>query len=335
MSNNTHILTNLERIQQVIVNGDQPLYGVFNNERVGRILSGVTLENSPYHGQPSRRSLRIKYVDKGQDLAIIFGLDANLFGEKYLQAISGDGREARRIRTLHSSSLISLLCFYGVTETNPLYLYLEGRRIAFNRSAFEVKTPVGTDKNGNIHESNMDVVLTGKDIATQKPVILFLESKFSEYLSWACYSGISNSVYGEVYSQLKKGKYLDRMGLMYEDDPENNGYSNLSSAKGRTLHYAGGIKQMVSHCMGVRNAADSETYKNCDIYLGTILYRFPNSIDMESRKFNDYNQIYGILTEGLNDLFGSKIKVLKQCLTYQEVFKSYDLDDSVRTFYSL
>ena len=134
MSNNKHTLTNLERIKQVIVDGEQPLYEMFHNERVGRILSDVTLEKSLYHGQPSKRSLRIKFVDKGQDLAIIFGLKSGLFGEKYLQAISGDGHEARRIRTLHSSSLISLLCFYGVSEERPLHLSFDNRDVLFTET---------------------------------------------------------------------------------------------------------------------------------------------------------------------------------------------------------
>lgn len=335
MSNNKHTLTNLERIKQVIVDGEQPLYEMFHNERVGRILSDVTLEKSLYHGQPSKRSLRIKFVDKGQDLAIIFGLKSGLFGEKYLQAISGDGHEARRIRTLHSSSLISLLCFYGVSEERPLHLSFDNRDVLFTETSFEVKNPVGIDENGKNHESNMDVVLTGKDVKTHKPVILFLESKFSEYLSWGTYSGISNHVYGEIYSQLSRGKCLERMGLKYENDSDNKGYSTLSSITGRTRHYAGGIKQMISHYLGVGNAAESKEYKGYDIYLGEILYRFPDSIDHKGHRFRDYDHLYRVLAEGLNELSEGRFKTLGYCLTYQDVFKAFDLDDSVRAFYFL
>ena len=329
---NTH---NLKKIQKTIVDGPQPLYELFNHESVGRLLSSVQLEYGPYLDRISKKSLRFKMVDKGQDLAMIFGLNPVVFGEKYLQAISGDGQEGRRIRTLHSSALLCLLCFYGLSEKRPLIMSLDGRSVKFTHSTFEVKTPIGTDETGRMHESNMDVVLSGKDMATGKRVIFFLESKFSEYLSWGRYSGISNHVYRKTYAQLFNGNYLDRMGIKLEDSPENEGYSDLSSIKDRTLHYAGGIKQMVSHCLGVNKATGSETYKDSDIYLGTILYRFPNSIDTEGRKFEDYNQIYSVLREGLNDLFGSKVTILKQCLTYQDVFKTYDLEDSIRTFYSL
>lgn len=335
MSKQNHTNYNLSKIQQVIDEGKQPLYELFNNEKVGNILSNVILENTPFRGRVSEKSLRIKLVDKGQDLASIFGLDHRTFGEKYLQAISGDGQEARRIRTLHSSSLLALLCFYGISEKRPLVLGIDGRTVTFTASAFEVKNYVGTDEYGKDHESNIDVALIGEEVAMGKKIVLFLESKFSEYLTWGKYCGISSHVYGEIYDQLTKGKYLERMGLKLEASPFNTRYSDLSALKGDTLHYAGGIKQMISHFLGVRNAADDKAYKDCDIYLGEILYKFPDSIDVEGRKFQDYNQIYGILAEGLNGLTDSKFKVIDHCLTYQEVFRNYEMEDAVRAFYSL
>ncbi len=105
---------NQKLIQSVIEIGPQQLYEIFNNESVERILSGVTLENTLFRGKRSQKSLSIKHMDTGQDLACIFGLDWKIFADKYLQATSGDGQEARRIRTLHSSSLLCLLCFYHV-----------------------------------------------------------------------------------------------------------------------------------------------------------------------------------------------------------------------------
>ena len=92
---------------------------------------------------------------------------------------------------------------------------------------------------------------------------------------------------------------------------------------------------MISHFLGVKNVADSIEYANCDIYLGEILYRFPNSIDVNQRKIDDYSTLYKILAEGLNSLTDSKFRVVSKCLTYQDVFKNYELDPSVRTFYSL
>ena len=93
----------------------------------------------------------------GQDIACIFRLNPKVFAEKYQQAISGLGQEARRIRTLHSSSLLCLLCFYGVSEERPLSLNLEGRQITFTSSRFEVKSLVGTDETGQ-QENNMRIM---------------------------------------------------------------------------------------------------------------------------------------------------------------------------------
>ena len=326
---------NQKLIQSVIENGPQQLYEIFNNESVERTLSGVTLENTLFRGKRSQKSLSIKHMDTGQDLACIFGLDWKIFADKYLQATSGDGQEARRIRTLHSSSLLCLLCFYGVSEERPLNLIVEGRQVAFTSSQFEVKNPVGTDETGKEHNSNMDVVLYGIDTQTGKKVILFLESKFSEYLTWGKYGGISNHVYQKIYAQLCHGGVLERMELKYEECPDKPGYSDLASVKGKTMHYAGGIKQMVSHFLGVKNTTAGKQFEDYDIYLGEILFRFPGSIEDAQRKFNDYDGLYKTLAEGLNQLSEDNFKVLGQCLTYQDVFKDYDLEESVRSFYSL
>ena len=331
-SNNNH---SLKRIQKTIEEGPQPLYELFNNNAVGKILADVQLENGPWFDRISKKSLRIKFVDKGQDLACIFGLNPKVFADKYLQATSGDGQEARRIRTLHSSSLLCLLCFYGISEERPLRLNLEGRQITFTSSQFEVKNLVVTGKTGGDHQSNMDVVLTGKDAQTGKEVILFLESKFSEYLTWGKYSGISNHVYQKTYDQLFNAGVLERMGLKYEECPDKPGYSDLASVKGKTMHYAGGIKQMVSHYLGVKNAAEGKLYEGYDIYLGEVLFKFPDSIEGAQRKFNDYDGLYMTLAEGLNQLSEDKFKVIDKYLTYQDVFKDNELEESVRSFYSL
>ena len=328
---------NTTKKKEAYSNSQQPISELFNTVSARRVLENMPLENTCWHGKVSKKSLSIKCKDtkKGEDLAHFFRLDSNTFEDKYLQATSGDGQEARRIRTLHSSSLLCLLCFYGVSEERPLSLNLEGRQVTFTSSQFEVKNLVGTDETGKEHHSNMDVVLCGRDVQTGKKVILFLESKFSEYLAWGKYSGISNHVYRKTYAKLFNGGVLERMGLKYEECPDNPAYSDLASIKGKTLHYAGGIKQMVSHFLGVKNVATGKQYEDYDIYLGEILYRFPESVDPEGNKFDDYTRLYGILAEGLNSISESKFKIIGHCFTYQDVFQSYDLDNAVREFYSL
>ena len=327
-------MNNLELIQQVMEG--KPLYALFNRPEVDCMLQGVTLEKTPWRGELSNKSLRIKCSDSNEctDLIKIFGLNEGVFPAKYKKAIGGDGKEAQKIRTLHSSSLIGLLCFYDVSDTKPLRLTIDGRNFSFTASSFEEKNLVGLDETGNPHYSNMDVVLYGKDLISGKPVVLFLESKFSEYLTWGQYSKISNHVYKETYSKLISNGCLGRMGLKFEDNPDEAGYSVLSSDKGKTRHYAGGIKQMVSHFIGIEKISEEYRNKGYDVYLGEILFLF-SSIDDGPEKFNDYSRLYDLLAVGLNDLSESKFKVLDHCLTYQDVFSGFELDRDVRQFYAL
>lgn len=313
---------------------NNPVYSLFDNAEVLKFLDGLEIEKSIWKDNiKSERSLRFSTKDSKQpyDLIKSFHLNPKSFPDKFSKAIEGDGQEHRRIRTLHSSSLISLLCFYNVSETNPLCISIDGHDIEFTESSFEERNWIGNDEDGKPHNSNMDVLLIGRNKITDKKAVLFLESKFSEYLSWGKHTGISNSVYWDTYDKLFR--YLELMGLKYEPMKNNKQYSELVSIKGRTNHYASGIKQMISHFMGVSNV--TKEYNNYDIYLGTILYRFPETVDPNNKKFNDYTGLYDILTEGLNSISESKFKVIGQCLTYQDVFKSYDLDSAVRAFYSL
>ena len=327
-------MSNIQQIENVVEKN--PLYSIFNRPEVDNILRNATLVKTLWRGDSSDRSLSIRRdnVKDSADLISLFGLNRKSFPFKFKEATDGDGQEARRIRTLHSSSLISLLCFYDVSALKPLHLIVDGRNVSFTTSRFEVKNPVGIDDSGKAHNSNIDVVLLGTDMESGKPVALFLESKFSEYLTWGKYSKISKRVYENIYSRLSDNGCLTQMGLKIEDNPDEEGYSVLASIKGRTRHYAGGIKQMVSHFLGVQNVA--KEFRDCgiDVYLGEILYSFPDSIDNNHDKFDDYCRLYGTLAKGLNGL-APNFKVIEQCFTYQDVFREYDLDHAVKTFYSL
>lgn len=317
---------------------NNPVYSIFDNKEVLSLLEGLKVEKTIWKGGiRSERSLCLATQEPKQpeDLITAFNLDVQSFPEKFNEAIAGDGQEYRRIRTLHSSSLISLLCFYSVSKEKPLIISIEGHDVEFFESHFEKKNLIGCDEEGKPHESNIDVFLRGQDKATGKNVVLFLESKFSEYLSWGKHSNISNHVYRKIYEQLSKSGYLYKMGLKLAPMENVEQYSELASISGSTQHYAGGIKQMISHFLGVKNVADSTDYEDCDLYLGEILYRFLESVDPNNDKFNDYTQLYGILAEGLNSISDSKFKVVGQCFIYQDVFKVFDLDKAVRAFYSL
>lgn len=98
-----------------------------------------------------------------------------LFATKFRMACSGSGNEIDKITTMHSSSLLALLSFFNVTEKNKLTIPgLDG--YLFEKSFFEFKNKVIKSP------SNVDVVLLGKN-KNGKKVILFLESKFTEYFT--------------------------------------------------------------------------------------------------------------------------------------------------------
>lgn len=308
--------TVLEKLEIIIKKN--AIYEIFNNDEACKIFDNHTIIGTPWQGKSSQRSLSIECADTKdpKDLIEIFAVDKTSFSKKFKQAIDGDGQEDKRIRTLHSSALLCLLCFYGISEEKPLELELDNRKVTFSNSEFEVKNGVWKG-----HYSNIDVVLCGED-ENGKKVKLFLESKFLEYLNWGKYTGISEEVYGTTYKQLESS-FAD-MGLAYND-------GTLCSAKGDTQHYAGGIKQMISHFIGLQNEIKNGKYSDADIYLGTILYKF----DKEEEMFNDYTTIYSRLAEGLNALTESKFKVIENCFTYQDLFRDYNLDKNVKTFYSL
>ncbi len=251
----------------------------------------------------------------------------NLFEKKFNEAISGDGQEWKRIAVLHSSSLIALLCFYSVNEDNPLSIIIDGEKCTFTESHFECKNKVGTDKSGKAHYSNMDVVLVGKT-DDNKSVILFLESKFSEYLENGKYDGISNDVYGGIYSKLENTKGV----LNFE---KNKNEWTISAPKNNP-QYCAGIKQMISHYQGITKSFLGSMCDRYDkVFLGEILFDFGDSINGDY--FENYCNIYRQLATKLNEINTSeKFKVLSEILTYQEVFNGgFKLGDKVKDFYSL
>ena len=258
-----------------------------------------------------------------------FGITSNCFGKKFHEAISGDGQELQKIAVLHSSSLIALLCFYRVNE-QPLTMTIDGIECTFTKSYLECKNEI----ENNPHPSNIDVVLTGKN-AKNESVILFLESKFSEYLTGGKKDEIKGYVYDEIYEAIGQ---LDNLKIQKENDMWS------ISSNSNTQHYCDGIKQMISHYLGVTNGFKkghwglSDTFNCADyqkVYLGEILFHFDDDID--NGKYDDYNALYRQLSSKLNAISkDNKLTVLPNVLSYQEIFSnSLLLDDKVKDFYCL
>ena len=281
----------------------------------------------------------------------IFDIKNKQFSEKFQQAISGDGKEEENILTYHSSALCALLHFHNV-ENNKIKIRIDGKEIIFNKSYFEWKNKVINKP------SNMDIVLISEDSKTA----LFLESKFSEYLNESKYSNpISNRYLDNKYS---KDVYSKLLG---ENNPfkkvEQGGKDDFKiTLNDESKQYYDGIKQMISHYVGIRNIiCDTENIEEKDekkllekqniitnvkeIYLGTILYdKFEfEEFGGENNPLKRYKDIYKQLSEIMNDVLKGnneskkKFKVIEEVLTYSEVFDNINknaIDEKVKKFYN-
>jgi len=339
------------------------LYKFFaQNPFVQKCINEGRIFQSYWQGQYSTNSCSFmdvgKKVNKAEirnNLKDIFGIKSELFDRKYAMAISGDGQEHRRISTLHSSSLVALLCFYSVSKDHPLTMDIEGQKVEFYQSLFEQKNLIGKDAAGKEHNSNMDVVLIGKNSADES-VILFLESKFSEYLAHGKYDEIS-FVYDDIYKDLTaKGQPIEGLEIIRE----SNTWSILA-APGCPQQYCQGIKQMISHYQGVRKGfMKKDGKKYAHIYLGEILFKFPEDVDKGYESYNSYVGLYRQLACALNNLkfsvfpiidklyrllrkFACKLnikvkptfKVLETSQSYLDVLRDFELDPLVKEFYRI
>lgn len=283
------------------------------------------------------------------------------FLSKYAQAISGDGKEDCKISNLRSSSLLSLLFFYNVTKENPLILQLNDEICTFEYSLFEFKNKVIRKP------SNMDVVLLGK--SGKKKVILFLESKFGEY-----YFDVTNlevpyfvpysyyKQYQSLYESIERE--LDVKSDFQEKRRNKSKVFELYPIK--NAHYIGGIKQMISHYIGVQNFAKGDfvttsnsrldsilTYlgspfseqkildelkDNAEIYLAEIV--FDKGIkNLELGKgnnyFSDYEELHNKLSKILvNDNKNPKVHIVQNLLKYSDYDKwNHKIEDKIKQYY--
>ena len=275
----------------------------------------------------------------------VFCVDTNDFDEKFKQACSGSGQEERRIATLHSSSLCALLFFYNLSEENPLTMYVDGLgNVSFIDAIFEYQNCVIE----NANPSNMDVTLLGE--CKGKKVILFLESKFSEYITGTQKKLNINRAY--LSDEISKNLYENWQWDINLTENE----TEFSVSVSDTDAYLGGLKQMISHYVGVRKfergicklkkgqCADKDLYnvtnnpvkqaeqerlrnyalsEDTVIVLGSILFDIYEN-DLKHQELQKYEELYGMLMRQLSedaDRCKSDIVVLKKIYTYQELFK--------------
>ena len=332
-------MTNEEKVKCCAASN--PLYHFFEKNDFWNNCT-ATIEKTIWQGKESENSLCFSHSTNSKEqigklISIFLPQNKVTFREKFEQAVGGNGNEGRKIMTLHSSSLLSLLCFYNVTKDHPLTISIpeiNGEKdIVFTESEFEVPNDVtyayrNNNPNINSNPSNMDIVLKSNDYT------LFLESKFSEYLKNGLVSGIKKDVYDQIYDDLQG--FLNESELKCEDE-DGKDTIKLRAKSGNTKNYLAGIKQMISHFMAVCNYACQN--KDEEVILGSILYQFEPKI-YDKEHFGNYVKLYGELIDALDEIKNSNVPnltLLRGPLTYQEVFQKNKnlLDEKVATYYKL
>ncbi|HKM11853.1 MAG TPA: hypothetical protein PL115_01295 [Bacteroidales bacterium] len=286
----------------------------------------------------------------------VFDMHSSGFCKAFCQVINGKGNEINNINTLRSSALLGLLCFHSINDNNPLEITLsfneENVNFKFNEVKFEKENRVF---HHNFGKSQIDIALYGTVSRNNnvKEAVLYLESKFSEYL----YKGSHQSKdkdrqYEPFYITL--AKELEKCGVSYEyrTNKENEWELHVIGEQ-----YCEGLKQMISHTIGAINSDE----KGKEIYLAPILFDFGDTLDgPEKTAFSDYCDAYSKLAVGLdklsklkdyNDLFikvaykknptlvknKNKLFISDKVLSYQEFFKNakFKLPPSVKEYYNL
>lgn len=274
------------------------------------------------------RDITKKHTKQIADQLIkIFDIEyKELFEDKLKEVCSGSGNEVRKITTLTSSSLCALLFFYDVKK-KPITIKLNNKSIQFNDVMFEFKNKV-TENGG---PSNMDIVL----ISGSEKTILFLESKFSEYL-FPGQENVRNTYKTEFETEFYNENFLSNIGLSFGKS-NNNDYFTIKSKEYKTSVYAAGIKQMISHFIGVRNFSkakgdltDSRQLDNSyTIYLGEILFDNFN-YDKADSLLESYCDLYSKLINELNTREHT-FTLLSSPLKYSDL-KNH-LNPTIRSFY--
>ena len=250
--------------------------------------------------------------DKKKCLERIFKIDLSKIDKKI----------DHRITTIHSSALAALLCFHNISVNNPLSININGKTYAFVKAEIEYPNKC-MEKGGR---SRIDVALFSED----EKVVLFMEAKFSEYLSSVC---------KEISSQYKEEQLFRKPNIL----PCNLAFTGLddetplkikSKQRGRG-RYREGIKQMLCHYIGATHYIKNNPQKE-KVLIGTLLFDFG---EMFKAEFDDYQTMYKELAVKLNSLQEKRIELLSEVITYQTLFhyesNSRVLDKKVRRFYNL
>ena len=273
----------------------------------------------------------------------IFGINESARG-LFEAATSGDGNEKSRILTLHSSSLLAFLCFNGVAN-HPITI--DG--IVYDEVMFEVKNDVIDASLGK--PSNIDVLLMGDN----RKKLLFLESKFTEYLSGGKVT-LSNK-YRDLYIILQKLNLPFNIKFINVLQESDNSHKEPDIKEGirlyteeKTSEYLYGIKQAFSHLLGIATGPAKKQTKGNEDYTRSLLenadeIKFASIVfNCDNKKFDDYKLLYEsvfenseVILETIKEVLPKseiKLTIVPKLLQYQKVFQDNNLSDEVRNFYN-
>lgn len=300
---------------------------------------------------------------KHEEYAELFGFDCRDFEEVYKISTGGPGNESKKINTIYSSSLLPLLVFFKLYDNKNKQISItcelpnsdlaaDKEKVVFDQCFFEVRNKVITIP------SCVDVVL----YSSEKKILLFLESKFTEYIE-------RNTIKtcGKSYVKLYRAKAIEDALKNYIEIGKNEDKIKLTS---KTGCYIEGIKQSISHLIGLVRGPQQggighypdKYYKKYEkafseaetLYFGTILFN-PAGLGVDAPEFNDYCELYketigangakivNAIKEWCKNINkndrGKNIKVLCNPISYQDLFKDEDnmkiLTEKVQLFYAL
>jgi len=237
----------------------------------------------------------------------IFG---NYMSEEFQKMfLEGDGNElASKACAVHSSSMLGYNFFHYVSRKPLTIDFGDNQKISYTKVRFEVKMRVFK---GRSRPANMDIVLFN-----DKGDILFIESKFLEYLSTGDFS---------ISDTYKKPETYYCMGEKWA--------SFISSLKTDIKgQYWGGIKQEISHMIGLTNWAYGYTKidklpsynADKDIRFINLVFKPSKEYTVEYEAYLNYKNRYDELHKGLldNGLIPDGIKMCFK--NYSEFWPSFE-----------
>ena len=239
---------------------------------VARELASAFSEDElvPTKDRGSKKESKWSKSFKCEDGEDVFGTIQRIFGIResarglFEAAKSGNGNEKQKILTLHSSSLLAFLCFNDVAN-HPIIIDKIDETV-YNEVMFEVKNNVINNSPG---KSNIDVLLMGEN----RKKLLFLESKFTEYLSGGKVT-LSPHRYEEFYSMLtEKNNFRFSAGyLPVNSKTDKSQKTQYALYKGKkTSEYLEGIKQAFSHLLGIATGPAKKQTKGNEDYTSSLL----------------------------------------------------------------